>query len=204
MTEGGAMLEKKDVAEVRVQDGGRCLAQGDLVRGTRRSQHAFVVLDPVSVSEGVGERFSVKCFDLDELEVCWCDPALFQKIDPCKEEDDREFWEWLKDVWPRFEDGSPVKIGDTYATDDLGCEETLLQVHIGSECYSLYGETHDEEFAFGKPVRRRARKCSLCKHWQASPYDGEVGVCWSGAPKSGDCCDVVSADLSCGAFEERG
>ena len=197
------MLEKKDVAQVRMQDGGRCLAQGDLVRGTGRSQHAFVVLDPVSVSEGVGERFSVKCFDLDELEVCWCDPALLQKVDPCKEEDDREFWEWLKDVWPRFEDGSPVKIGDTYATD-LGYDETLLQVHIGSERYSLYGETHDEEFAFGKPVRRRARKCSLCKHWQASPYDGEVGVCWSGAPKSGDCCDVVSADLSCGAFEERG
>lgn len=202
------MLEKKGVAEVRetvrVQDGGRCLAQGDLVRGTGRSQHTFVVLDPANVSEDVGERFSVKCFDLDELEVCWCDPALLEKVSASKEEDDREFWKWLRDVWPRFEDGSPVKIGDTYATDDLGCDETLLQVHIGSSCYSLYGETHDEEFVFGRPVRRHARRCSLCRHWQASPYDGEIGACWSGVPRSGDCCDVVSADLSCGAFEERG
>lgn len=197
------MLEKKDVAEVRESARAQALAQGDLVRGTGRSQHTFVVLDPANVSEDVGERFSVKCFDLDELEVCWCDPALLQRLEVFKEEDDREFWKWLKDVWPRFEDGSPVKIGDTYAADD-GSEDTLLQVHIGSECYCLYGETHDDEFVFGKSVTKRARKCSLCRYWQASPYDGEVGVCWSGAPRSGDCCDVVSADLSCGAFEERG
>lgn len=197
------MLEKRDVAEVRETVRAQALAQGDLVRGTGRSRHTFVVLDPANVSEDVGGRFSVKCFDLDDLEVCWCDPALLEKVAAPKEEDDREFWKWLKEVWPKFEDGSPVKIGDTYATD-LGYEETLLQVHIGGECYSLYGETHDEEFAFGKPVGRRARRCSLCRYWQASPYDGEVGVCWSGAPRSGDCCDVVSADLSCSAFEERG
>lgn len=194
------MLEKRDVAEVRetvrVQEGAQGLALGDLVRDTGRSRHTFVVLGPAN-------KFLVKCFDLDDLEVCLCDPALLEKVTAPKEEDDREFWKWLKEVWPRFEDGRPVKAGDTYVADD-GSEDTLLQVHIGSECYSLYGEVHDDEFTFGRPVRRHARKCSLCKHWQASPYDGEVGVCWSGAPRSGDCCDVVSADLSCGAFEERG
>ena len=200
------MLEKKDVAEVRetVRVDGRSpgFVQGDLVRGTGRLRHTFVVLDPVNVSIALGERFSVKCFDIDDLEVCWCDPALLQKAVAFKEEDDREFWEWLKEVWPRFEDGSPVKVGDTYVADD-GTEDTLLQVHIGSECYSLYGEIHDDEFTFGKPVRRNAPKCSLCKHWQQSPFDDGVGVCWDEHQKSGDCCDVVSADLSCGAFEAR-
>lgn len=201
------MLEKKEVAEVRetvrVREGAPEFAQGDLVRGTGRSQHTFVVLDPANVSEDVGERFSVKCFDFDDLEVCWCDPALLQKAESFKVEDDREFWKWLKDVWPRFEDGRPVKIGDSYVADDKS-QETLLQVHIGSECYSLYGETHDDEYTFGKPVRRRVRKCLICKYWQASPFDDWVGVCWSGHQRSGDCCDVVDADLSCSAFKERG
>lgn len=58
------------------------LKAGETVRGTGRSQHEFEVLDTHDVNPEVGSRFSVKCFDKNEGEVCWCDPKLLTHTKP--------------------------------------------------------------------------------------------------------------------------
>lgn len=55
---------------------------GETVRGTGRSQHEFVVLDAHDINPEVGSRFCVKCFDINDSEVCWCDPALLTHDQP--------------------------------------------------------------------------------------------------------------------------
>lgn len=56
-------------------------------------------------------------------------------------------------AWPRFEDGSPARIGDRVQLCN-GHSEELCQVHMGESGYSLYTETSDEDHPYGVPVRR--------------------------------------------------
>lgn len=63
----------------------------------------------------------------------------------------------IMDMWPRFEDGEPVWIGDAVELDDWS-DEVLYQVHIGETGFSLYTETHDEWHDSGDMVKRPAPK----------------------------------------------
>ncbi len=58
------------------------LEVGQTVWGIGRSRHEFEVLDPNDTNPEVGERFSVKCLDRDDDEVCWCDPRLLTHAKP--------------------------------------------------------------------------------------------------------------------------
>lgn len=55
--------------------------------------------------------------------------------------------------WPRFEDGELVEIGDEAEFPD-GKTEKVLQVFIGRDGYTLYGETEEEFYEYGTPVKR--------------------------------------------------
>lgn len=63
----------------------------------------------------------------------------------------------IMDMWPRFEDGKPVWIGDAVELDDWS-DEVFYQVHIGETGFSLYTETHDEWHDSGDMVKRPAPK----------------------------------------------
>lgn len=55
--------------------------------------------------------------------------------------------------WPRYEDGELVQIGDEVEFHD-GEIEKVLQVFIGQDGYTLYGETKEEFSEYGTPVDR--------------------------------------------------
>lgn len=52
------------------------IKRGETVYGIGRSRHEFIVLEPHDINLDAGKRFSVKCFDVDDNEVYWCDPKL--------------------------------------------------------------------------------------------------------------------------------
>lgn len=53
---------------------GKPLREGETVYGTGRTQHEFKVRALNDPNPEVGNRFSVRCFDMDEGDECWCDP----------------------------------------------------------------------------------------------------------------------------------
>lgn len=65
--------------------------------------------------------------------------------------DERQLPEGVE--WPRFEDGELVRIGDEVEFHD-GEIEKVLQVFIGCDGYTLYGETKEEFSEYGTPVDR--------------------------------------------------
>lgn len=81
--------------------------------------------------------------------------ALAAMVDPkyAPTEEERR----ILDMWPRYEDGERVWIGDAVKLDD-GSDEVLYQVHIGETGYSLHTETHDEWHDPGDMVKRPAPK----------------------------------------------
>ena len=63
---------------------------GDTVYGIGRTQHRFEVIDPHHIDPEVGEAFSVRCYDRDELEECHCKPKLLTHTRP-------DSWERLEE-----------------------------------------------------------------------------------------------------------
>lgn len=58
------------------------IKKGDTVWRVGRYRREFEVLDPNDADHEVGERFSVKCLDRGDGEVCWCDPRLLTHTKP--------------------------------------------------------------------------------------------------------------------------
>lgn len=71
---------------------------GDVLYGIGRTGHEFKVLNLHDVDEGLGDAFSVKCYDMDDDEKCHCRPELLTHRKP-------DSWEklWM-DMWPECED----------------------------------------------------------------------------------------------------
>lgn len=63
---------------------------GDTVYGIGRTKHRFEVIDPHHIDPEVGEAFSVRCYDRDELEECHCKPKLLAHTRP-------DSWERLEE-----------------------------------------------------------------------------------------------------------
>lgn len=57
------------------------------------------------------------------------------------------------EMWPRFEDGEPVMPGDRVMLED-GAVEEVYQVYLGCDGFSLYTETHDDDYRHGERVKR--------------------------------------------------
>lgn len=74
---------------------------GDTVYGIGRTKHRFEVIDPHHIDPEVGEAFSVRCYDRDELEECHCKPKLLAHTRP--------------DSWERLEE-------DAADLDDMPCD----------------------------------------------------------------------------------
>ena len=73
-------------AEKPVCADGTPVEVGDVMRGTGRSQHVYVVVAIGDVNEEVGAAFSVRCVDVDDREIVWCRPELLEHVG----EDDEE------------------------------------------------------------------------------------------------------------------
>lgn len=103
----------------------------------------------------------------------------------------------ILDMWPKFEDGEYVRIGDAVGLVDD--DETLYQVHIGETGYSLYTETHDEWHDSGDAVKRPAPKDS----WERLEADAAKGVCeYAEAERKPG---TIDAHTCCGCrFDEYG
>ena len=72
---------------------GEPLEVGQTVRGIGHCQHEFRVLqlnDPRPETDG---RFSVRCFDMDEGEECWCEPRFLTHVNP----EPSDSWERVKE-----------------------------------------------------------------------------------------------------------
>ena len=74
---------------------------GDTVYGIGRTKHRFEVIDPHHIDQEVGEAFSVRCYDRDELEECHCKPKLLAHT--------------RQDSWERLEE-------DAADLDDMPCD----------------------------------------------------------------------------------
>lgn len=91
---------KRPVQSVLDADGVEIKA-GDTVYGIGRTKHRFEVIDPHHIDPEVGEAFSVRCYDRDELEECHCKPKLLAHTRP--------------DSWERLEE-------DAADLDDMPCD----------------------------------------------------------------------------------
>lgn len=91
---------KRPVQSVLDADGVEIEA-GDTVHGIGRTKHRFEVIDPHHIDPEVGEAFSVRCYDRDELEECHCKPKLLAHTRP--------------DSWERLEE-------DAAELDDMPCD----------------------------------------------------------------------------------
>lgn len=83
---------------------------GDTVYGIGRTKHRFEVIDPHHIDPEVGEAFSVRCYDRDELEECHCKPKLLAHTRP--------------DSWERLEEDAAKEPCDYFGVecdDDKGC-----------------------------------------------------------------------------------
>lgn len=91
------------------------IKKGETTYGIGRSKHEFIVLEPHDSNPDVGERFSVKCYDKDDEEVCWCDPNLLThtKIEP------PDSWERLEEDAENLRQTIAEKFGD-YIFDGSG------------------------------------------------------------------------------------
>ena len=183
--------------------------QGDLVRGTGRQQHKYVVLEQKVPNDRSG-RFSLKCFDLNDMEVAWCDPDGVEATDRDVIMEEYEAWEEVRVNWPKHEDGTPVRVGEWYVADD-GQYDELRSVSVDANGYALLGEVHDDWRKWGTPVVAVERTCKDCKFWQAAPDFvndlGETapGVCWRRHSEGRMCYDAVyRAGAPCPDFEARG
>lgn len=72
---------KRHVQSVLDADGVE-IKVGDTVYGIGRTKHRFEVIDPHHIDPEVGEAFSVRCYDRDELEECHCKPKLLTHTRP--------------------------------------------------------------------------------------------------------------------------
>ena len=103
---------KRPVQSVLDADGVEIEA-GDTVYGIGRTKHRFEVIDPHHIDPELGEAFSVRCYDRDELEECHCKPKLLTHTRP--------------DSWERLEEdtmkGSCAYFGfaDKPCSDGDGC-----------------------------------------------------------------------------------
>lgn len=91
---------KRPVQSVLDADGVEIEA-GDTVYGIGRTKHRFEVIDPHHIDPEVGEAFSVRCYDRDELEECHCKPKLLAHT--------------RQDSWERLEE-------DAAELDDMPCD----------------------------------------------------------------------------------
>lgn len=91
---------KRPVQSVLDADGVEIEA-GDTVYGIGRTKHRFEVIDPHHIDPEVGEAFSVRCYDRDELEECHCKPNLLAHT--------------RQDSWERLEE-------DAAELDDMPCD----------------------------------------------------------------------------------
>lgn len=91
---------KRPVQSVLDADGVEIKA-GDTVYGIGRTKHRFEVIDPHHIDPEVGEAFSVRCYDRDELEECHCKPKLLAHT--------------RQDSWERLEE-------DAADLDDMPCD----------------------------------------------------------------------------------
>lgn len=71
---------------------GKPLREGETVYGTGRTQHEFKVRALNDPNPEIGNRFSVRCFDMDEGDECWCDPRLLTHKRP-----ETDSWERLEE-----------------------------------------------------------------------------------------------------------
>ena len=98
--------------------------------------------------------------------------------------------------WPRFEDGELVQIGDEAEFFD-GEIEKVLQVFIGRDGYTLYGETKEEFYGYGTPIKRpehdTQEKIDADARKSACEYFGWEHARCDECPASSvdDTCDVV-------------
>ncbi len=105
--------------------------------------------------------------------------------------------------WPRFEDGELVRIGDEVEFHD-GEIEKVLQVFIGCDGYTLYGETKEEFSEYGTPVDRPEPEDTQEK----IDADAEKSFCGyfghgSGICKEGGVCKAHGSDEPCRAIMIR-
>ena len=98
---------------------------GDTVYGIGRTKHRFEVIDPHHIDPEVGEAFSVRCYDRDELEECHCKPKLLAHTRP--------------DSWERLEedvhaivtgDGMYHRLNNYCNARDLGGDD-VMRLTIG-------------------------------------------------------------------------
>lgn len=98
--------------------------------------------------------------------------------------------------WPRFDDGELVEIGDEAEFPD-GEIEKVLQVFIGCDGYTLYGETKEELYGYGTPIKRpehdTQEKIDADARKSACEYFGWEHARCDGCPAFSvdDTCDVV-------------
>lgn len=76
---------------------------GDTVYGIGRTKHRFEVIDPHHIDPGVGEAFSVRCYDRDEHEECHCKPKLLTHTRP--------------DSWRRLEEDAEKNACDYFGVE---------------------------------------------------------------------------------------
>lgn len=105
--------------------------------------------------------------------------------------------------WPRFEDGELVRIGDEVEFHD-GEIEKVLQVFIGCDGYTLYGETKEEFSEYGTPVDRPEPEDTQEK----IDADAEKSFCeyfghGSGICKEGGVCEAHGSSEPCRALMIR-
>jgi hypothetical protein len=115
--------------------------------------------------------------------------------------DERQLPEGVE--WPRFEDGELVRIGDEVEFHD-GEIEKVLQVFIGCDGYTLYGETKEEFSEYGTPVDRPEPEDTQEK------IDADAGKSFceyfghgSGICKEGGVCEAHGSDEPCRAIMIR-
>lgn len=65
------------------------------------SKHEFKVIDTKNNVPYFGERFSIKCFDKDNNEVCWCDPKMLTHTKPEPPDSYEKLWQ---DMFPNNSD----------------------------------------------------------------------------------------------------
>lgn len=77
-----AMCPLRRPAPMVLGSDGKPIEAGQTVFGIGRSQHVFDVLDVDSHDGGAGGRFTVRCFDKDDSEECFCDPKMLTHEQP--------------------------------------------------------------------------------------------------------------------------
>lgn len=97
---------KRPVQSVLDADGVEIEA-GDTVYGIGRTKHRFEVIDPHHIDPELGEAFSVRCYDRDELEECHCKPKLLTHTRP--------------DSWERLEEDASKESCFYFGFEDKSC-----------------------------------------------------------------------------------